>query len=88
MTFSKSTPVSEELKALRASLKMSQRQFSETFGFALASVQTWESPAKNGNPDTAARLLLDMIKLDATSVANLVRKVKIARLNIEEHKPA
>jgi putative transcriptional regulator len=76
--------IAAELKELRSSLDMSQREFAETFGLPLSSLQTWESPAKNGNPDLAARLLIDMIKADAATVAALVRKTKIQRLQEQE----
>jgi transcriptional regulator with XRE-family HTH domain len=75
--------ISAELKALRSDLGMSQREFAETYGLALATLQTWESPAKGGNPDLAARLLIDMIKIDPKGVASLVRRTKIARLSEE-----
>jgi len=76
--------VAAELKELRNQLNMSQREFAETFGLSLASVQTWESPAKNGNPDLTARLLIDMIKIDAKAVAALVRRTKLQRLASKE----
>jgi putative transcriptional regulator len=65
----------EQVKSLRQKLSLTQEQFAQRFGIPLANVRNWEQPARGTRPDTAARLLISMIKEDAEGVASLIRKV-------------
>ena len=65
----------EKLKALRESLEMTQKEFSENFGIPYATVRNWEQPDR-GQPNVAASLLIDLIAEDPKGIKSLVTKVK------------
>lgn len=65
----------EQVKLLRQQLSLTQEEFAQRFGIPSANVKNWEQPARGTRPDTAARLLISMIKEDAEAVAALIRKV-------------
>lgn len=55
-----------DLKLIRKTLHMTQEQFSESFRLPLGTVRDWEQGAKQ--PDTAARVLLQVISKDPEAV--------------------
>lgn len=63
-----STP---DVRAIRKRLKLSQTNFAERFGFALASVRNWEQGRTR--PDGAARVLLAVIAKHPEAVEEAVQ---------------
>lgn len=49
-----------DVRAIRASLNLSQREFAAAFGFPLATVQNWEQGRRK--PEGSARMLLRIIE--------------------------
>ncbi|MGY0782521.1 helix-turn-helix domain-containing protein [Azospirillum argentinense] len=74
--------VIHELKSLRKSLNITQREFARRFGFSLSNVRNWEQEGR-GVPDASSRLLIEMIKIDPEAVAALVRRTEDALSNRE-----
>jgi putative transcriptional regulator len=64
-------PVRIDVKAIRARQKMSQREFADTYGFSLDSVQNWESGRRY--PTGAARVLLLVIDRDPAAVSRALK---------------
>lgn len=60
-----------DVKAIRAGLKMSQREFAAAFGFPLDTVQNWEQGRRK--PEGSARMLLRIIE-EAPETAERVLK--------------
>jgi putative transcriptional regulator len=52
-------PDQVDVKSVRSKLKMTQPAFSETFGFSLDNIKSWESGRRE--PTKSARLLLVVI---------------------------
>lgn len=52
-------PEHVNVKAIRKRLRMSQREFSATFGFSIHSIRNWEQGKRR--PEGAARVLLTVI---------------------------
>ena len=52
-------PAQVDVKAVRAKLGMTQRQFAERFGFSYDAVRDWEAGRRR--PERAARVLLTVI---------------------------
>jgi putative transcriptional regulator len=52
-------PDTVDVKAIRQKLGMTQRDFSETFGFPVRSIASWEGGERT--PEKAARILLTII---------------------------
>jgi len=69
----------EEVRALRASLGLTQDEFAERYGLVLANIRNWEQPNKGTLPDSSARLLIDMIKTDPDGVADIVGRARKSR---------
>lgn len=59
-------PERVDVKAIRRRLALSQRQFSERFGFRLDAVQNWEQGRRR--PEGAARVLLRVIEREPEAV--------------------
>jgi DNA-binding transcriptional regulator YiaG len=76
----KTKSFSEEVRELRADLSLTQEQFCKRYNIPLANLRNWEQTSKNIIPDTAARLLIEMIKVDPQRVAKIVEKVHAAQL--------
>jgi putative transcriptional regulator len=64
-------PEHVDIKEIRSQFHMTQKQFAESFGFALSALQSWESGRRT--PEAPARILLAVIAkhphavLDATA---------------------
>ena len=61
---------------IRRRLAMSQREFAETFGFPVRSLQQWEQG--RSEPSRAIRAYLRVIAVDPESVRRALRKREIA----------
>ena len=59
-------PERVDVKAIRRRLGLSQRQFSERFGFRVDAVQNWEQGRRR--PEGAARALLTVIDREPDAV--------------------
>ena len=59
--------------ALRAKLGMTQKRFSEVFGFSSRTVQNWEQQRRL--PDRSARVLLKVIERHPEEVAGIARAI-------------
>ncbi len=59
-------PTSIDVKAVRAKLGMSQRQFAARFGLKLDTLRNWEQSKRV--PDGTARVLLTLIDRDPEGV--------------------
>lgn len=68
-----------EVHALRKSLGLSQAKFAETYGLPLGTVRNWEQK-EDTKPDSAARIILNMIKIDPEGVAKLIAQTKDSEL--------
>jgi putative transcriptional regulator len=64
-------PSAEELRALRAKLGLTQKQFARHFGFALESVQQYEQGRRR--PSGRAATLLRVIATDPDAVLRALR---------------
>jgi putative transcriptional regulator len=64
----------EELQVLRRKLGLTQQGFANKFGLSRRTIQNWEQGHKQ--PETAARLLIEMIKADPTATEALVRRTE------------
>ena len=54
------------VRELRQRLRMTQRQFADTFGFSLGAVRDWEQ--MRSRPDAGTRALLQVIDFDPDTV--------------------
>ncbi len=61
-----------DVRALRKALGMTQKAFSERFGFSLAAVRNWEQHRRL--PDRAARVLLSVIADEPERVERIARE--------------
>lgn len=59
-------PDSVDVKAVRGGLKMTQKEFAETFGFSLDTIKHWESGRRT--PERYARILLKVIEKNPDAV--------------------
>jgi putative transcriptional regulator len=62
----------DEVRALRESLGLSQVEFAQMYDIPVSNLRNWEQTSRKTYPDSAARLLISMIKLDPKKVAELV----------------
>ena len=62
-------PKMMDVKAIRKKIGMTQKKFSEAFGFDINSVASWESGRRN--PDKSARILLKMINKNPAMVLEM-----------------
>lgn len=60
-----------DIAALRAKLGMTQKEFSEAFGFSPRTLQNWEQ--RRRFPDKSARILLRVIERHPEEVADIAR---------------
>jgi len=60
-------PEAVDVKAIRASLGLTQSQFSARFGFDVRAVQDWEQ--KRRQPERSARILLTVIAREPEAVS-------------------
>lgn len=63
-------PENVDVKAVRARLGMSQREFALSFGFPLATVRNWEQGRRV--PEKPARLLLRIIEDSPETVERIL----------------
>ncbi len=59
-------PLDIDVKLIRQKLKMTQGQFSDLFGFPLATLRDWEQG--RSRPDTSARAYLTVIEREPDAV--------------------
>lgn len=59
-------PTSVDVKAIRAKLGMSQKEFAARFGLKLESLRNWEQDKRV--PDSSARVLLTLIDREPEAV--------------------
>lgn len=59
-----------DVKRLRKKLDMTQREFSETFGFSLDTIKHWEAGRRT--PEYPAQLLLRVIEKHPNAVLSVV----------------
>ena len=59
-------PESVDVAGIRKRMKLTQREFSERFGFSLATVRDWEQ--KRRQPEGPARVLLTVIEKEPEAV--------------------
>ena len=62
-----------DLEAIRGRLGLSQSAFAASFGFSLASVQSWERTKNRRKPDRAARAYLMVISRQPVAVHKALR---------------
>ncbi len=65
---------SQELKALRNKLSLTQIQFSEWYGMDLTSLRNWEQG--RAKPTSTTDLYLRMIALDSKAIDKLIMSAK------------
>ena len=59
-------PTSVDVRAIRAKMQMTQKQFAARFGFRLETLRNWEQDKRV--PETSARVLLTIIDRDPEGV--------------------
>ncbi len=59
-------PEHVDVKAVRASLKLSQDKFADEYGFVAATIRDWEQHRRT--PDRYARMLLRVIEAEPEAV--------------------
>jgi Predicted transcriptional regulator len=64
-------PDSVDVKSIRSTLKMSQKQFAAAFGFPLATVQNWEQGRRK--PEGSARMLLRIIEESPQAAEKIIK---------------
>ena len=64
-------PADIDTRAIRAKLKLTQKQFSERFHIPLATLRDWEEG--RAQPDAAAQAYLQVIARDPERLAGLLR---------------
>lgn len=62
-----------DLRALRATLGLTQKAFADRFGFSLGAVRNWEQGRRL--PDRSARILLRLIEHDPDTAAKLAQEI-------------
>lgn len=55
-------PDDVDVKAVRESLALTQKQFADMFGFKLATVQSWERTLNRRMPNRTARVLITALR--------------------------
>lgn len=73
----------EIVKEVRIGLKLSQEAFCDRYDVPLANLRNWEQPGRKVTPDHAARLLIEMIKVDPERTASIVKKAREVRIQRE-----
>lgn len=66
-------PTQDEVRELRQSLGLSQREFSSMFGFELETLRKWEQGKSSA--DQASSLLFELIRRDAHGMAERIHAV-------------
>lgn len=64
-----------EIKALRASLGLSQQNFSRRYHVPLESLRNWEQGRRQ--PDTLANLLLQLVRVDPVGIAAMLGRLRL-----------
>ena len=67
-------PQHVDVKAIRASLSMTQTEFAEHFGFSTGTIRNWEQGHRQ--PDRAARVLLTVVANQPQAVARSLEMAK------------
>lgn len=62
-----------DVKAIRQTTKLTQDQFSKTYRLPLGTVRDWEQ--KRSQPDSGAKVYLQIIEADPVAVRQIVAKV-------------
>ena len=65
------TPEMIELRRVRKSLNMTQKEFAETFGFSVRTIGEWEQGRRK--PEASARILLKLIEKEPEMVLRTLR---------------
>lgn len=71
-----------KLKLARRALGLSQREFAVTFGLSYASVRNWEL-ADKGEPSGAAKVLIDILAEDPSTVRALALRASQRAVEID-----
>jgi putative transcriptional regulator len=71
--------LADDLRALRQRLNLSQEGFADRYGLSVANIRNWEQLNKNTQPDSSARLVIEMIKVDPVGVAEIVKTAMEAK---------
>ncbi len=66
--------LSQDVRALRQHLGLSQREFAARFGFSVSSVRNWEQGHRQ--PEGPARILLQVIAREPDAVTRALTSVK------------
>lgn len=74
-------PVEVDVKAIRVKTRLSQREFSETFGFGLDQLKQWEQ--KRSRPVQALKAYLLLIDSDPVHMVKALRALEIPALSEE-----
>jgi len=64
-----------KLRLVRNVLGLSQKEFAKEFGIPFATVRNWEQPDR-GEPDGAAKALIDLLAEDPKTVRTLMIKAR------------
>jgi putative transcriptional regulator len=65
------TPEMIELRRVRKSLNMTQKEFADTFGFSVRTIGEWEQGRRK--PEASARILLKLIEKEPEMVLRTLR---------------
>lgn len=64
-----------EIRDLRASLGLTQREFALRYDVPLESLRNWEQERRR--PDTVANLLLQLVRVDPVGIAALLGRLRL-----------
>lgn len=64
-------PKEVDVRAIRATLKLTREEFAARFGFAKSAVQDWEQGRRQ--PERSARILLRVIEREPAAVRRALR---------------
>jgi DNA-binding transcriptional regulator YiaG len=75
---------SDEVRELRTRLCLTQEEFCLRYNVPIGNLRNWEQKGRVTSPDTASRLLIAMISVDADQVATLIARTKVQRQKVME----
>ena len=64
------------VREIRESLGLTQKEFADTYGFSVGAVRHWEQGVRK--PEKATRLLLHMIVLESRAVKRTLKRFESA----------
>jgi putative transcriptional regulator len=64
------------VREIRESLGMTQKEFADTYGFSVGAVRHWEQGVRK--PEKATRLMLHMIVLEPRAVKRTLKRFETA----------